>query len=89
MQYVETTTLALDAAAVAEALPCHQLIDALAIDDGSIQESDIKSELRDLVTGSASGRVSDDAITLFKSIGTAIESPAAAEVVVKNQLRVA
>jgi ornithine cyclodeaminase len=56
-----------------------------AIDDGSIRESDIRGELRDLVTGSIAGRTSDESITLFKSVGTAIEDLAAAELAVKNR----
>lgn len=55
-----------------------------AIQDGSIRETDIRGELRDLVTGKAAGRTSGDAITLFKSVGTAIEDLAAAELVIKT-----
>jgi ornithine cyclodeaminase len=55
------------------------------INDGSIQESDIKGELRDLVTENASGRTSNESITLFKSVGTAVEDLAAAQLVLKNQ----
>jgi ornithine cyclodeaminase len=58
----------------------------LAIVDGSIRESDIRGELRELVTGSADGRTSDEAITLFKSVCTAIEDLAAAELVLQNHL---
>lgn len=57
----------------------------LAIDDGSIHASDIKGELRDLVTETAGGRTSDDSITLFKSVGTAIEDLAAAELAICNR----
>ena len=57
------------------------------IDDGSIQASTIKGELRDLVTGNAGGRTSEESITLFKSVGTAVEDLAAAELVLKNHLR--
>jgi ornithine cyclodeaminase len=56
-----------------------------AINDGSIQASDIKGELRDLVTGAFGGRTSDESITLFKSVGTAIEDLAAAELAVRNR----
>jgi ornithine cyclodeaminase len=56
-----------------------------AINDGSIQESHLKGELRDLVSGTTSGRASDESITLFKSVGTAIEDLAAAELVVRNR----
>lgn len=55
-----------------------------AIDDGSLEESDIKGELRDLVTGSVAGRTTGESITLFKSVGTAIEDLAAAELVIRN-----
>ena len=58
-----------------------------AINDGSIQESHIKGELRDLVSGTAGGRTSDETITLFKSVGTAIEDLAAAELALKNHLQ--
>jgi ornithine cyclodeaminase/alanine dehydrogenase-like protein (mu-crystallin family) len=54
------------------------------INDGSIQASDIQGELRDLVTKNASGRTSNESITLFKSVGTAVEDLAAAELVLKN-----
>jgi ornithine cyclodeaminase len=57
----------------------------LAINDGSISESDIRGELRDLVAGNSPGRTSDDAITLFKSVGTAVEDLAAAELVLRNR----
>ncbi len=81
---VESRLLTLDAAVVADALPYDQLIKTLAINDGSIQASDIKGELRDLVTGAFGGRTSDESITLLKSVGTAIENPAAAELAIKN-----
>ncbi len=55
-----------------------------AINDGSITASDIKGELRDLVTGECTGRASAEAITLFKSVGTALEDLAAAELAVRN-----
>lgn len=56
-----------------------------AIDDGSLKETDIRGELRDLVTNKVSGRTTDAAITLFKSVGSAIEDLAAAELVIKNR----
>jgi ornithine cyclodeaminase len=57
----------------------------LAIDDGSIRESDVRGELRELVKGIAGGRTADDAITLFKSVGTAIEDLAAADLAIRNR----
>ena len=56
-----------------------------AINDGSFRESDIRGELKDLVSGNADGRTSDEAITLFKSVGTAIEDLAAAELALRNR----
>jgi len=55
-----------------------------AIDDGSISEADIRGDLRELVTGACAARSSADAITLFKSVGTAIEDLAAAELAYRN-----
>jgi ornithine cyclodeaminase len=59
----------------------------LALRDGSITAADIKGELRDLVTGASPGRVSAGEITLFKSVGTAIEDLAAAELAYRNHLQ--
>lgn len=55
-----------------------------ALQSGAISEQDIKGELSDLASGSVSGRSNDDAITLFKSVGTALEDLAAAELVMRN-----
>ena len=55
-----------------------------ALQSGAISEADIKGELSELASGSVSGRSKDDAITLFKSVGTAIEDLAAAELAMKN-----
>lgn len=45
---------------------------------GVIAESDIRADLYDLCRGTRPGRTRDDAITLFKSVGTAVEDLAAA-----------
>lgn len=50
-----------------------------AIADGSIAESHIHCELGDLLLGKAAGRTSDDQITLFKSVGVAVQDVAAAQ----------
>ncbi len=47
--------------------------------NGSLRESDIAGDLFDLVRGAASGRRGADQITLFKSVGFALEDLAAAE----------
>jgi ornithine cyclodeaminase len=48
---------------------------------GLIDETDIRGDLFDLCRGKAKGRTSDAQITLFKSVGTAIEDLAAAMLV--------
>jgi alanine dehydrogenase len=50
---------------------------------GVIQPSDVKGELSELVRGVIPGRESPETITLFKSVGTAIEDLAAAELAVE------
>ena len=45
---------------------------------GILTEADIAGDLFDLCRGTAAGRRSDEEITLFKSVGTAIEDLAAA-----------
>lgn len=49
------------------------------LERGVIEESDIQAELAELCRGDHPGRQSDDEITLFKSVGTALEDLAAAE----------
>ena len=48
---------------------------------GVFRESDIRGELADLVTSRSLGRDSEETITLFKSVGHAIEDLAACELV--------
>jgi alanine dehydrogenase len=72
--YVDTR-----AGALAEA---GELVQTLAA--GVIRPSDIKGELSELVRGLVPGRSDADAITLFKSVGTAIEDLAAAELAVEG-----
>ncbi len=50
---------------------------------GVIARTDLRGELADLVTGRAPGRSKPDEITLFKSVGTAIEDLAAARMLVR------
>jgi ornithine cyclodeaminase len=59
-----------------------ELVQTLAA--GLIQPSDIKGELSELVRAQVPGRTDPDAITLFKSVGTAIEDLAAAELAVER-----
>lgn len=46
--------------------------------DGAVTDTHIRAELGDLLTGTAPGRTSPDEITLFKSLGLAIEDLASA-----------
>ena len=50
---------------------------------GIIKRERVEGELADLASGRVSGRVKDDEITLFKSVGTAIEDLAAARMIVE------
>ena len=55
-----------------------------AIQEDAFKEADIEGDLQKLARQQCRGRVSDDAITLFKSVGTALEDLAAAELVMRN-----
>lgn len=54
-----------------------EIVQALA--NGIIGEADVVGDLQELARGSCPGRASDDAITLFKSVGASLEDLAAAE----------
>lgn len=56
------------------------LLDPLA--RGILSRDRIEGELADLVGGRVAGRTDDDELTLFKSVGTAIEDLAAAKMIV-------
>jgi ornithine cyclodeaminase/alanine dehydrogenase-like protein (mu-crystallin family) len=56
-------------------------------DEGAIAESDILAELGELVTGVARGRLSDDEITFFKSVGNAVQDVAVASKVLAQAER--
>jgi len=53
----------------------------LAIKDGAIGPSHIKAELGEVVTGKAPRRNAEDRVTIFKSLGLAVEDVAAAHLV--------
>ena len=55
-----------------------------AMKEGAIAESDICGDLSALVRGEVKGRSSADQVTLFKSVGTALEDLAAARLAVDN-----
>ena len=58
-----------------------------ALESGAIQRGDVLGELRELVGGTVAGRQHADAITLFKSVGTALEDLAAAELALARSAR--
>lgn len=57
----------------------------IPISAGVLKESDVQGDLFELCRGQAKGRQSTDEITLFKSVGTAIEDLAAAMLVWKKR----
>ena len=54
--------------------------------EGSVDESHILAEIGDLLIGAAEGRRNRDEITLFKSLGLAVEDIAAGDLVYRNAL---
>ncbi|MGH7576640.1 MAG: ornithine cyclodeaminase family protein [Longimicrobiales bacterium] len=57
----------------------------IPIDEGRIDEGAIIGELSELCSGRVAGRGSDEEITLFKSVGTALSDLAAARLVARRQ----
>jgi len=55
-----------------------------AMRSGAISAADIKGELAELAAGEIVGRSNDSAVTLFKSVGTALEDLVAAELAMRN-----
>jgi len=56
----------------------------LAMREGAIGPDHIKAEIGDVLIGAKPGRTSDDEITLFKSLGLAVEDLASAEYVYRK-----
>jgi ornithine cyclodeaminase/alanine dehydrogenase-like protein (mu-crystallin family) len=56
----------------------------LALQEGAIAPGHIRAELGEVVAGMAAGRTTDDEITIFESLGIAIEDLAAADHVVRR-----
>jgi ornithine cyclodeaminase len=52
-----------------------------AIEDGAITREHVRAELAELASGTHKGRTERDAVTLFKSVGTALEDLCAARLV--------
>ena len=60
----------------------------LAIEQGAISGLDhVRGELGEVLTGNATGRASETELTLFRSLGLAVEDLAAAELAVANARR--
>jgi ornithine cyclodeaminase/alanine dehydrogenase-like protein (mu-crystallin family) len=57
---------------------------SMALQSGAIREAHVRGDLSDLCGGVAKGRESADEITVFKSVGTALEDLAAAILVWRN-----
>jgi ornithine cyclodeaminase len=55
-----------------------------AIHAGAIQESDLHGELGEIVLGRKPARESDSQITFFKSVGSAVQDAAAAQLALRN-----
>lgn len=58
----------------------------MAREDGAITDDAIEAEIGEVLIGASEGRRSDDEITLFKSLGLAVEDIAAADLVYRNAL---
>jgi len=56
----------------------------LALEKGLIADSHVRGELGELLTGKRPGRTSDDQLTLFRSLGLAVEDLTAAEYVLER-----
>jgi ornithine cyclodeaminase len=54
-----------------------------AISEGAITPDHIRAELGEVVAGTAPGRISSEEITLYKSVGVAVEDAAAAALVLR------
>jgi alanine dehydrogenase len=54
----------------------------IPLNEGAISDGHIRAELGDVLAGTASGRTSADEITVFESLGLAVEDLAAAEYLV-------
>ncbi len=54
-----------------------------ALADGLIDASHVRAEIGEVVSGTGSGRSSDDEVTLYKSVGVAVQDAAAAAIVLE------
>ena len=59
----------------------------LAVREGAIGDGHIKAELGEVLAGTAQGRTSEEEITVFESLGLAVEDLAAAEYLERRAIR--
>jgi len=59
----------------------------LALAEGAITADHIRGELGQVLTGACAGRTDEQALTVFKSLGLAVEDLAAAECAMRNAAR--
>jgi len=57
---------------------------AIPLANGTLSEAEVVGDLFDLTRGGVAGRGADEEITLFKSVGTALEDLAAAQLVMQR-----
>ena len=57
-----------------------------AINEGSMEPGDVEGELAELVAGKTPGRLDDADLTVFKSVGAALEDLCAAQLVVGSEV---
>ena len=56
----------------------------LALADGAIENDDLRTELGQVITGDAAGRTSADQITLYNSVGVAIQDLAITRLLIER-----
>lgn len=56
----------------------------IALDNGSISHSDLYAEIGEVINGTKDGRMAEDDITYFKSVGVAVQDAVAASIALKN-----
>jgi ornithine cyclodeaminase len=59
----------------------------IARGEGAVDDAHVVAEIGDVLAGNAAGRLSRDEVTLFESLGLAVEDVAAAAVVLRNAER--
>jgi len=59
----------------------------IPVQEGAINQTHLRGEIAELIQGKVEGRTQDKEITIFKSLGIAVEDIAAAYVVYQNALK--